>query len=67
MSYVRLCDRCGRRLDGREPKIRFKTFSYILSFDFDNGCTICDYDLCKTCVDDLKKFLKGPSTGSTEE
>lgn len=65
MSYVRLCDRCGRRLDGCEPKIGLRTFKYVFTIEYDSS--ICYNDLCKTCVDDLKKFLEGPSTGSTEE
>jgi hypothetical protein len=61
MSKLRICDRCGRRLE-RKDGIKIDIFAVkYLRFRLDTE-TEDDYDqhdLCNKCMDDFKAFIKG--------
>lgn len=60
MADVKICDRCGKRIEATMvKKISFGAFKYSL-FDPDRQTsTHSMWDLCTDCGEMLKKFLNG--------
>ena len=58
MADVKVCDRCGARLDKKMFPITLSPYRYVLgaeTMEFK-----LSYDLCKKCMSDLDKFMEGP-------
>jgi hypothetical protein len=64
MAHVKVCDRCGKKIERGMYPISITPYRYVLTTETDLSET--SYDLCKNCRKDLKKFLEGPSNGETE-
>lgn len=74
MSKVRICDRCGNKLNEPVKFIDLKPVHYILGmettmFDYWEGEYVSrlEYDLCKPCTGDLERFLRGQATEECKE
>jgi hypothetical protein len=55
MSTVKICDRCGKKLEREMPKVRLRTFRYIL--DIETSYERQEFDLCEECFDEFMLFL----------
>ena len=51
MSNCKVCDRCDKRLN-RHEGYNLELADNLLGF------TICDFDLCKKCREELDEFMK---------
>lgn len=69
MSKVRVCDRCGKRLERRSGvKIDINAFKYkYFSLDSTTEYTYDQHDLCDTCMVLYEAFMKGEAIPSIEE
>lgn len=69
MSKVRVCDRCGKRLERRSgAKIDIHAFKYkYFSFDSIAEYNYDQHDLCDVCMVSYEAFMKGEAIPSIEE
>ena len=74
MSKVRVCDRCGNKLNEPAKFIDLKPIHYILgietvAFDYWEGeyTSRWEGDLCKDCAGELERFLRGQATDECKE
>lgn len=69
MSKVRVCDRCGKRLERRAGvKIDIHAFKYsYFSLDSVGEYTYEQHDLCPDCMKNYETFIKGKAIPSVEE
>lgn len=69
MSRVRVCDRCGSRIE-RNAGIKIDIFAVknrLFSLDTETATDYGQHDLCNTCMDDFKAFVKGAKVLREEE
>lgn len=62
MSKVRVCDRCGKKIDSRHPgmNIDIRGFKYHrFQFKCEGEYMIMAYDLCPDCKNEHDAFMKG--------
>ena len=54
-----ICDRCGEEILMQSPKMVRKVM-------FNYGGTYIKYELCRNCMDEVKKFTKSVKAEDTE-
>lgn len=57
MANVKICDRCGERVDSFFLPVTIKPIRYILTRERYGSLT--SHDLCRNCGADLAEFMKG--------
>lgn len=73
MANVKICDRCGKTFDAKRNWFSLKPVRYILGLAFTKhvwgGTEDCyvEFDICPSCLGDLKKFLRGEATDALDK
>lgn len=58
MADIKICDRCGERIDGKVFNFIKRNY-YANLVGFINARTsVCSYDLCQKCSEGLLKFMR---------
>ena len=74
MSTVKICDRCGKKIDDKRHFVKLNPVRYILGietsvFDWNDGEYInrMERDLCGKCAGELTRFLDGQAVDGVKE
>ena len=58
MADVKICDRCGKKID-YSSRILLRSKLQYCHLWYESFCTKVDYDLCPDCYKDFKHFVYG--------
>ncbi len=74
MADVKICDRCGKKLNQRQTFLNIKPVRYVLGEEVFNVClgwmgriSNSSFDLCDDCTVKLNEFLTGGDVEATEK
>lgn len=59
MSKVRICDRCGKHLVGRDGLRLFPKGYKYFTLDGESHYCFAERDLCPPCMEKFNEFMKG--------